>query len=197
MRGTCGVCFANILPMTSLQGGAGTAASGGNQLFPATISRMLSSRLALLRTQAAGQLHADLSVVCSIVALRPSNKFQSRGFLVTRSTRRQSSTIGADRPTARPEVTRPETRRPLLRGVPTWANEECIKRPKQTSEVEEKKTSANQVTTAKKTQADLDAELREKMESIAGDGGASGVEYEDGRPVAMKRSVRENMFRYI
>ncbi|KAL2115497.1 hypothetical protein VTJ04DRAFT_9752 [Mycothermus thermophilus] len=129
---------------------------------------MLSSRLALLRTQAAGQLHADLSVVCSIVALRPSNKFQSRGFLVTRSTRRQSSTIGADRPTARPE------------------------RPKQTSEVEEKKTSANQVTTAKKTQADLDAELREKMESIAGDGGASGVEYEDGRPVAMKRSIATN-----
>jgi hypothetical protein len=35
------------------------------------------------------------------------------------------------------------------------------------------------------------------MEGIAGDGGASGVEYENGQPVAMKRSVRENMFRYI
>ncbi|KAL2128328.1 hypothetical protein VTI74DRAFT_9342 [Chaetomium olivicolor] len=49
----------------------------------------------------------------------------------------------------------------------------------------------------KKTQAELDEELKQKMEGLAGDGGASGVEYEDGRPVAMKRSVRENMFRYI
>lgn len=48
-----------------------------------------------------------------------------------------------------------------------------------------------------KTQNELDEELRQKMEGIAGEGGASGVEYEDGRPVAMKRSVRENMFRYI
>jgi hypothetical protein len=49
----------------------------------------------------------------------------------------------------------------------------------------------------KKTQADLDRELQEKMSGLAGDGGASGVEYEDGQPVAMKRSVRNNMFRYI
>lgn len=48
-----------------------------------------------------------------------------------------------------------------------------------------------------KTQAELDAELKMKMEGIAGDGGASGVEYEDGQPVAMKRSVKNNMFRYI
>ncbi|KAK3349845.1 hypothetical protein B0T25DRAFT_250253 [Lasiosphaeria hispida] len=49
----------------------------------------------------------------------------------------------------------------------------------------------------KKTQAELDEELRQKMEGIAGDGGSSGVEYEDGQPVTMKRSVRNNMFRYI
>jgi hypothetical protein len=49
----------------------------------------------------------------------------------------------------------------------------------------------------KKTQADLDRELQEKMSGIAGDGGESGVEYEDGQPVAMKRGVRNNMFRYI
>ncbi|KAL2015454.1 hypothetical protein VTK56DRAFT_5398 [Thermocarpiscus australiensis] len=47
------------------------------------------------------------------------------------------------------------------------------------------------------TQAELDEELRQKMEGIAGEGGAAGVEYEDGKPVAMKRGVRENMFRYI
>ncbi|KAK1834062.1 hypothetical protein QBC39DRAFT_344178 [Podospora conica] len=48
-----------------------------------------------------------------------------------------------------------------------------------------------------KTQSQLDQELREKMEGLSGDGGASGVEYEDGQPVAMKRSVKDNMFRYI
>lgn len=54
----------------------------------------------------------------------------------------------------------------------------------------------NQTGTSK-TQKQLDDELRQKMEGIAGDGGAAGVEYENGQPVAMKRSVRENMFRYI
>ncbi|KAI0202804.1 hypothetical protein F4808DRAFT_458520 [Astrocystis sublimbata] len=49
----------------------------------------------------------------------------------------------------------------------------------------------------RKTQAQLDEELRLKMSGIAGDGGAAGVEYEDGQPVAMKRSVKNNMFRYI
>lgn len=48
-----------------------------------------------------------------------------------------------------------------------------------------------------KTQAELDAEFQLKMQEHAGDGGASGVEYEDGRPVSMKRSVKNNMFRYI
>ncbi|KXX80356.1 hypothetical protein MMYC01_204666 [Madurella mycetomatis] len=51
--------------------------------------------------------------------------------------------------------------------------------------------------TRKKTQTEIDEELRMKMEGISGDGGESGVEYEDGRPVTMKRGVRENMFRYI
>ncbi|KAF2842227.1 hypothetical protein M501DRAFT_1013581 [Patellaria atrata CBS 101060] len=48
-----------------------------------------------------------------------------------------------------------------------------------------------------KTQAEVDEELRLKMSGIAGDGGDSGVEYEDGQPVSMKRSVKNNMFRYI
>ncbi|KAF2030152.1 hypothetical protein EK21DRAFT_112259 [Setomelanomma holmii] len=49
----------------------------------------------------------------------------------------------------------------------------------------------------KKTQVELDQELTMKMQGIAGDGGDAGVEYEDGKPVAMKRSVKNNMFRYI
>jgi hypothetical protein len=43
----------------------------------------------------------------------------------------------------------------------------------------------------------LDKEMQEKMAGIAGDGGDAGLELEDGRPVSMKRGVRENMFRYI
>ena len=42
-----------------------------------------------------------------------------------------------------------------------------------------------------------DEELREKLERMSGEGGASGIEYEDGQPNTMKRSVRNNMFRYI
>lgn len=49
----------------------------------------------------------------------------------------------------------------------------------------------------KKTIAELDDEMMKKMSGIAGDGGSAGVEYEDGQPVAMKRSVKNNMFRYI
>lgn len=49
----------------------------------------------------------------------------------------------------------------------------------------------------RKTQEELDRELMAKMSGLAGDGGESGVEYEDGKPVAMKRSVSSNMFRYI
>ncbi|KAH0045509.1 hypothetical protein KCU78_g205, partial [Aureobasidium melanogenum] len=48
-----------------------------------------------------------------------------------------------------------------------------------------------------KTLAELDEELRQKMAGHAGDGGDAGIEYEDGQPVSMKRSVKNNMFRYI
>ncbi|CBX92791.1 hypothetical protein LEMA_uP054970.1 [Plenodomus lingam JN3] len=57
--------------------------------------------------------------------------------------------------------------------------------------------SADQVQPKKKTQAELDKELLAKMQSLDGDGGSAGVEYEDGKPVSMKRSVKNNMFRYI
>lgn len=45
--------------------------------------------------------------------------------------------------------------------------------------------------------AEIDEELRLKMAGLSGDGGESGVEFEDGQPVSMKRSVKNNMFRYI
>lgn len=48
-----------------------------------------------------------------------------------------------------------------------------------------------------KTVAQADAELRDRLEQMSGDGGAAGIEYEDGKPVAMKRGVRKNMFRLI
>ncbi|KAL9125597.1 MAG: hypothetical protein Q9217_005223 [Psora testacea] len=48
-----------------------------------------------------------------------------------------------------------------------------------------------------KTQAEEDAELRQKLESISGGGGEAGLELEDGQPVAMKRGVKNNMFRLI
>jgi hypothetical protein len=60
-----------------------------------------------------------------------------------------------------------------------------------------KDVAREQLAKKKKTLAEMDEELRLKMEGIAGDGGEAGVELEDGVPVAMKRSVRNNMFRYI
>ncbi|KAJ5295510.1 hypothetical protein PENANT_c001G04118 [Penicillium antarcticum] len=48
-----------------------------------------------------------------------------------------------------------------------------------------------------KTVSEADAELRERLERMSGEGGASGIEYEDGKPNAMKRGVRNNMFRLI
>ena len=59
------------------------------------------------------------------------------------------------------------------------------------------KAGAEEVSKKKKTQAELDAELREKLDAMSGDGGAAGLELEDGQPVSMKRSVKNNMFRYI
>ncbi|KAI4242172.1 MAG: hypothetical protein L6R40_004215 [Gallowayella cf. fulva] len=49
----------------------------------------------------------------------------------------------------------------------------------------------------KKTMAELDEELRMKMEGRSGEGGEAGLELEDGKPTAMKRGVKNNMFRLI
>jgi hypothetical protein len=49
----------------------------------------------------------------------------------------------------------------------------------------------------KKTIAELDEERKLRLENMSGEGGAAGLEYEDGKPAAMKRSVKNNMFRLI
>ena len=49
----------------------------------------------------------------------------------------------------------------------------------------------------KKTMAELDEELRLKLEGVSGEGGTAGVEYEAGKAVGLKRGVKENMFRII
>jgi hypothetical protein len=60
-----------------------------------------------------------------------------------------------------------------------------------------KGTKESKPSSTHKTMAELDEEMKMKMSGLSGDGGESGVEYEDGKPVAMKRSVKNNMFRYI
>ena len=49
----------------------------------------------------------------------------------------------------------------------------------------------------KPTMAQLDEEVRAKLEGRSGGGGEAGLELEGGKAVAMKRSVKENMFRLI
>lgn len=62
---------------------------------------------------------------------------------------------------------------------------------------EDAKAPLLQTGTGRKTQAQLDEELRVKLESMSGDGGAAGVEYENGRAEGLKRGVKQNMFRVI
>ncbi len=61
----------------------------------------------------------------------------------------------------------------------------------------EETSAATDPPTRKKMVMELDEELKRKLEDMSGDGGAAGVDYEDGKPNAMKRGVRENMFRVI
>lgn len=84
------------------------------------------------------------------------------------------------------------------RGNPAHANSEPGKGSVQEMEASGAvKPEDDKETKPRKTMAELDEELRLKMSGLSGDGGASGVEYEDGQPVSMKRSVKNNMFRYI
>lgn len=60
-----------------------------------------------------------------------------------------------------------------------------------------KKEVKNSAKPKKKTMAELDEELRLKLEGISGEGGGAGVEYEDGKASGLKRGVKDNMFRVI
>lgn len=70
-------------------------------------------------------------------------------------------------------------------------------RPKQDEKTAPESIGAESPKPKKKTMAELDEELRMKMEGKSGEGGEAGLELEDGRPTAMKRGVRNNMFRLI
>jgi hypothetical protein len=56
---------------------------------------------------------------------------------------------------------------------------------------------ATEAKSTKKTVAELDKELKLKLEGISWKGGASGLEYEDEKAVTMERGVKNNMFRLI
>jgi hypothetical protein len=61
----------------------------------------------------------------------------------------------------------------------------------------DKQSQPEQCEASAKTVAQADQELLEKLESMCGSGGAAALELENGKPVTMKRGVRENMFRLI
>jgi hypothetical protein len=84
----------------------------------------------------------------------------------------------------------------LMRSSSTSTSEKKDGGSQSSPSASDNKKSSN-TTTGKKTMAQLDEELRQKMAGLAGDGGEAGVELEDGQPVSMKRSVKNNMFRYI
>lgn len=48
-----------------------------------------------------------------------------------------------------------------------------------------------------KTMAEIEEELQLKFEGISNEGWEAGLELEDGKPVPMKRGVKENMFQFI
>lgn len=96
----------------------------------------------------------------------------------------------------------PITRRSLTttaftRGLRLASSDSNTKASTNSQGNEQSKPSTEKPAKKAKTIAEQDEELRQKMGGLSGDGGEAGVEYENGEPVAMKRSVKNNMFRYI
>lgn len=60
-----------------------------------------------------------------------------------------------------------------------------------------KKESMEKLKKTHKSMAELDEEMKQAMETMSGEGGEYGLELEGGKAVSMKRTVKENMFRYI
>jgi hypothetical protein len=77
------------------------------------------------------------------------------------------------------------------------SKDQVFKKSPPTTSGETPSNKQTPVSNKTKTVAQADAELRERLERMSGDGGAAGIEYEDGKPSAMKRGVRNNMFRLI
>lgn len=69
--------------------------------------------------------------------------------------------------------------------------------PNQAARPDVKKDQEASSQCRKKSMAELDEELRMKMEGMAGEGGSAGVEYENGKAEGLKRGVKANMFRVI
>lgn len=93
--------------------------------------------------------------------------------------------------------------RPLLFSTsqPTWSeNNNAISAQETTPNSNDQSSKgANQPPekAKKRTIAELDEELKLKMEGMSGGGGSAGVEYENGRAEGLKRGVKDNMFRVI
>ena len=89
----------------------------------------------------------------------------------------------------------PQSRAASKKVQQTAQQQESSKQPPEAPTSDSEFPDSQQKT--EKTQAEKDAELREKLEAMSGGGGEAGLELENGQPVAMKRGVRENMFRLI
>lgn len=103
-------------------------------------------------------------------------------------------------PSLRANVTRRALHTIAPRSLPNEPN--AVKpKPSQaqpiTTDSSSKEASTAKMAPRKKTTAELDQELREKLEGMSGDGGGAGVEYENGRAEGLKRGVKSNMFRVI
>ncbi|KAG8671967.1 hypothetical protein FPOAC2_05331 [Fusarium poae] len=85
----------------------------------------------------------------------------------------------------------------FLRAASDTAESQPTNQSEQTQEATTSTTDATKKVAHKKTSAELDQELREKLEAFSGEGGGAGVEYEGGKAEGLKRGVKSNMFRVI
>ncbi|KAK4618288.1 hypothetical protein CLAFUW4_12191 [Fulvia fulva] len=104
-----------------------------------------------------------------------------------------SKAVRLYRPSARASL-------PFSRGLATSKDTTSTLASKDDQDLAKKAQDAAEspkTTQSHKTIAEQDRELMEKLAGHSDEGGAAGVEYEDGKPVAQKRSVKNNMFRLI
>ena len=130
----------------------------------------------------------------------PRCRSKALGVVANLSTLMPSSHITATSVGARHFSTAPSTlgsAQPKPSSSSSSSNPKEERKEQQDSVGNHEKDGLKPAEAPKKTVAELDAEMMKKMSGIAGDGGSAGIEYEDGQPVSMKRSVKNNMFRYI